>query len=78
MQRSLFFVTSLFCLLLIFSSAASLHAEDGTVELKPLSVTTTRTASPLDEIPSSISIISAEEIKLKQKTDVGELLSTNR
>ena len=74
MQRSLLLVSSFICHLLIFSSAASLHAADDTVKLKPLTVTTTRTSTPLDEIPSSISIISSEKIKLKQKTNVGDLL----
>jgi vitamin B12 transporter len=74
MQRPLLFFTSLFCLLLIFPSAASVSAADDTVELNPLTVTTTRTNTPVDEIPSSLSIISAEEIESKQKTNVSDLL----
>ena len=74
MHRSLLLVSSFVCHLLIISSAASLHAADDTVKLKPLSVTTTRTSTPVEEIPSSLSVISAEKIKLKQKTNVGDLL----
>lgn len=74
MQRSLSLVSSFICLLLIFSSTDSLHAADDTIQLKPLSVTTTRTPTPLEDLPSSITIITAKEIKEKQYTQVLNLL----
>jgi vitamin B12 transporter len=74
MHRTYLRVTSLFSLLLIFSGTATVHAADDTVELKTLSVTTTKSLTAAEDIPSSISIISEEEIILKQKTNVGDLL----
>ncbi|MCH7622797.1 MAG: TonB-dependent receptor, partial [Nitrospinae bacterium] len=74
MQRSLLLVSSFVCLLLILSGAASLHAADDTIDLKTLPVTTTRTLSPAEDIPSSFSIISKEEIELKQASYVEDIL----
>jgi len=74
MQRSLLLVSSFICLLLFLSGAASLHAADDTIDLKTLPVTTTRTLSPAEDIPSSITIITEKEIKEKQYTQVLNLL----
>lgn len=74
MQRSLSLASSFICLLLILSGAAPLHAADDTVDLKALSVTTTRTPSPLEDVPSSITVITEKKIKEKQYTQVLNLL----
>jgi vitamin B12 transporter len=70
MQRSFSFVLSFFYLLLIFVEAAPLHAADDSVDLKPLSVTRTRTS----DTPSSITVITQKKIKEKQYTQVLNLL----
>ncbi len=74
MQRPLLLVSSFICLLLFLSGAASVHAADDPILLKPLSVTTTRTLSSAEDIPTSITIITEEEIKEKQYTQVLNLL----
>jgi vitamin B12 transporter len=74
MQRSLSPVSLFICLLLILTSTGSLYAADDTVDLKALSVTTTRTPSPLEDVPSSITVITAKKIKEKQYTQVLNLL----
>ncbi len=74
MQRPFLRVSSFIYLLLIFSGIATVHAADDTVDLKTLSVTTTRTSSPVDEISSSISIITEKEITKKQYPNVLSVL----
>lgn len=74
MQRTYLRVTSLFCLLLIFSGTATVHAADDTVELKTLSVTTTKSLTAVEDIPSSLTIISEKEIKKKQYINVLSIL----
>jgi vitamin B12 transporter len=70
MQRLFLFVLSFFCLSLIFSEAALLHAADDSVDLKPLSVTRTRTS----DTPSPVTVITEKEIREKQYTQVLNLL----
>ena len=74
MQRSLFFVSTFICLTLIFFMPPPIRAADDTIQLKPLEVTTTRTSSPVEDIPSSITIITEKKIKEKQYTQVLSVL----
>jgi len=70
MPRSFSLVLSFFCLSLILSGGAPLHAAEDSVDLEPLSVTRTRTSAT----PSAITVITQKEIKEKQYTQVLNLL----
>lgn len=50
------------------------HAAEETQKLKPLPVISTRSEFPLENIPSSVSIITQKEIQQKQKPQVKDLL----
>ena len=58
----------------ILLAATISHAADETTKLKTMEVTTSRSSIAAEDLPTSISIISQEEIQLKQKTTVGDLL----
>lgn len=53
-------------------STAVVQAETDTLE--PVVVTATRSATPIDRIPASVTMISREDIAQAQANDVGELL----
>ena len=67
MQKSLIV---LFALLL--TAATTLQAE--VIKLDPVVVTATRTGTPLSQIASSVTVITAEEIEAKQQTQVLDVL----
>jgi vitamin B12 transporter len=70
MPRSFSYVLSFYCLSLIFSGVAPLSAVSDTIQLKPLSVTRTKTS----DIPSPVTVVTEKEIKEKQYTQVLNLL----
>ncbi len=70
MQHSLKFVLSFLCLSLIFSEFTPLHAADDFVDLKPLSVTRTRTS----DTPAPVTLITEKDFKEKQYTKVLDIL----
>ena len=63
---------SLIVLCTLLLSVATLHAE--VVKLDPVVVTATRTGTPLSQIASSVTVITAEEIEAKQQYQVLDIL----
>ncbi len=63
---------SLIVLCALLLTAGSLWAE--VVTLDPIVVTATRTGTPLSQIASSVTVITAEEIEAKQQTQVLDVL----
>lgn len=57
----------------MLSNTASVHADEDTIKLKTLSVTT-KSLTDVEDIPSSISIVSEKEIKKKQYPNVLSVL----
>ncbi len=74
MQRALIFASSFIFFIVVFSEAVFLHAADDTIDLKTLSVITTRTSSSLEDIPTATTVITEKKIKKKQFTQVLNLL----
>jgi len=56
----------------LLATAGTLHAE--TIVMDPVVVTATRTATPLSQLGSTVTIVTAEEIEAKQQTNVAEVL----
>ena len=59
-------------LTLVFAATCGVQAE--TIVMDPVVVTATRTETPLSQVGSSVTVITAEEIEEKQETQVLEIL----
>lgn len=62
------------CLLLCTLLLAAVSVQAETFTLDPVVVTATRTATPLSQVASSVTVVTAEEIEAKQQTQVLEVL----
>lgn len=67
-------ISILLSLTLFVSFPFSLFAQEKEVTLGKVVVTATRVETPMEEIASSVTVISSEEIERKQKTHVMEIL----
>jgi len=67
-------ISILLSLTLFVSFPFSLFAQEKEVTLGKVVVTATRVETPIEEIASSVTVISSEEIERKQKTHVMEIL----
>lgn len=72
LRRSLIMVSIAGCLL----GVAAVHADDGTVKLKEVVVTATKTEKQPQDVTQSVTVISAEEISRSGAVSVGELLGS--
>lgn len=70
MKRFIPFITSFLFIFIPFS----LSAQEKEVTLQPIVVTATRVETPIEEIASSVTVISSEEIRRKQRPTVLEVL----
>jgi vitamin B12 transporter len=71
MKRFIFFIVSF---ILFVSGGFPLYGEEKEVTLEEVVVTATRVETPIEEIASSITVISSKEIEREQKTTVLEAL----
>ncbi len=71
MKRFTFFIVSFILLIL---GSFPLYGEEKEVTLEEVVVTATRVETPIEEIASSMTVISAKEIERKQKATVSEVL----
>ena len=71
MKHLIFFIASF---IIFISTPFSLFAQEKEVTLGKVVVTATRVETPMEEIASSVTVISSEEIERKKKTHVMEIL----
>lgn len=67
-------ITAIAFIMLHFANANGIHAQDEVIELKPVEITGTRSLLTTEDTPSSVTVITAEEIEQKQHQTVIDIL----